>query len=231
MSFDLEVSTSPDQSRRRTLYHPSLSMFRLEEPQPFDPAVFGFQNFAQAPRVGAPPPLNRASAPPPRAAHYTRTRIVPANQMQQAYGDDPSEREQLIGRQLVNRQGERRGGMDIASSLTLCAAVALWGVIVGVVFIMYWQFSATVEAATNAASPYFGEALNRTMSILQHVDDSTIGANEMVDQAQSISDQAVPAMQLALNQTAQMIARLERLAQSPVMQISLTQGAVGSGIG
>ena len=65
------------------------------------------------------------------------------------------------------------------------------------------------------------------MSILQHVDDSTIGASEMVDQAQSISDQAVPAMQLALNQTAQMIARLEKLAANPVLQISMTGGAMG----
>ena len=216
MSFELEsISTSPLRRPR----HQTRAMFRLEEAQPFDPAVFGF------PR--ALPTCNRigggASAPPQRAAHYTRSQIVP---VRGAYGGDREEQEYLI-----DRHGERRGGMDIASSLTLCAAVALWGVIVGVVFIMYWQFSASVSAMQNAASPYFGEALNRTMSILQHVDDSTIGANEMVDQAQSISDQAVPAMQLALNQTAQMIARLERLAQSPVMQISLTQGAVGSGIG
>ena len=101
-------------------------MFRLEEPQPFDPAVFGF------PR-GALPSCNRAgggaSAPPPRAAHYARTQIVP---MGTRYGDE-AEREYLL-----DRRNEARGGIDLPSSLTLCAAVALWTVIIGVVFIMYW---------------------------------------------------------------------------------------------
>lgn len=94
----------------------------------------------------------------------------------------------------------------------------------------YWQFSSSLAAAQTAAAPYFGEAINRTMSILANVDESTIGAHDMVDSAQSITDQAVPAMQLALNQTAAMITRLEKLAANPVMQISLT-GAAGGAAG
>ena len=214
MSFEFEVSTSPPRRPR----HMTQQLFRIEQAQPFDPAVFGF------PRGGV-PSCNRGgggtSAPPPRAAHYARTQIVPTRGLGYS-GGDPEEQEYLI-----NRQGAQRGGLDLPSSLTLCAAVALWTVIIGVVFIMYWQFSASLSAVQAATAPYFGEAINHTMSILHNVDESTIGANEMVESAQTITDQAVPAMQLALNQTAAMITRLEKLAANPVMQISLTGAAGG----
>jgi hypothetical protein len=122
---------------------------------------------------------------------------------------------------------DRRGGIDLPSSLTLCAAVALWTVIIGVVGIMYWQFSSSLASAQTAMQPYFGEAINRTMSILHNVDDSSIGAADMVESAQTLTDRAVPAMQLALNQTAAMITRLEKLAANPVLQISMNSGTPG----
>ena len=84
--------------------------------------------------------------------------------------------------------------------------------------------------ASEAMKPYFESAVNHTMSILHNVDESTIGAHDMVVSAQTITDSAVPAMQLALNQTAAMITRLEKLAANPVMQISLT-GASGGAVG
>lgn len=121
MSFEYDVSTSPSR-RPRTMTN---QIFRLEAAQPFDPAVFGFPRGV--------PMCNRAgggtSAPPPRAAHYARTQIVPVG-AHARYGDDP-EREYLL-----DRRNEARGGLDLPSSLTLCAAVALWTVIIGVVFIM-----------------------------------------------------------------------------------------------
>ena len=219
MSFELEaVSTSPP---RRPAPMAAHQIFRLEANQPFDPAVFGYA------RPGV-PSCNRAggggSAPPQRAAHYARTQIVPTRGL--GYSDaNPDELEYLMNR----RDNPQRGGIDLPSSLTLCAAVALWTVIIGVVFIMYWQFSATVSAAQAAAAPYIGEAMNHTMSILHHVDESTLGASDIVNSAHAVTDQAVPAMQLALNQTAAMIARLEKLAANPVMQISLTGAAGGGG--
>ena len=170
-------------------------LFRLEETHPFDPAVFGF------PR-GALPACNRGgggtSAPPPRAAHYARTQIVPVGNGLR-YGDDP-EREYLL-----DRRNEARGGIDLPSSLTLCAAVALWTTIIGVVFIMYWQFSSSLAAAQTAVQPYFGEAINHTMSILHHVDSATLGADAVMHGAHDLTATAVPAIQLALNQSTAII--------------------------
>ena len=141
--------------------------------------------------------------------------------------EEREEREGLLG----GPSRGRRYGIDLPSALTVCAAGFLWTTILVVLFVMYWQFAVSVQMAHDAAAPYFGVAMNRTMSILQHVDESTIGASDMVGQAQSIADQAVPAMDRMLNQTSTMIARLEALAKNPVMQISLTQGLANAGGG
>lgn len=61
------------------------------------------------------------------------------------------------------------------------------------------------------------------MSILLHADHSMIGVNDMANGAVSLTSQAVPALKLAMNQTAAMIARLEQLAKNPTIQLSLAQ--------
>jgi len=76
------------------------------------------------------------------------------------------------------------------------------------------------------ARPFVLEALNHTMSIIQHADKSTVGVSDVVDGARDITGAAVPALQAAMNRTSEMLARLEQLAQHPVLQLSLTQGAV-----
>ncbi len=68
--------------------------------------------------------------------------------------------------------------------------------------------------------------MNHSISILEHIDKSSIGAEDIVEGARSVTNRAVPALQLALNQSAHMIERLEKLAQHPVLQLSLTQGVV-----
>ena len=99
--------------------------------------------------------------------------------------------------------------------------------ILAVLAVMYWKFSEGMTALQTVAQPYFGDAVNHTMSILHNVDQSTIGANEMVTSAQTITDRAVPAMQTMMNQTEKMLSRLEKLAANPVMQISLGHTAPG----
>lgn len=129
---------------------------------------------------------------------------------------------------LIPRPPQRmRGTIDLPSTITLCAAVSLWFLIIAVIGVMYWQFTSSVVDVRDAARPFIMEAVNHTMSILMHADQSMVGANTMVDGASTITNQALPALQLAMNQTSAMITRLEALAQHPVLQLSLTQGAVG----
>lgn len=77
--------------------------------------------------------------------------------------------------------------------------------------------------ARDAVRPYVSEVVNHTLSILQHVDRSTISANDMVDDARSVTSRAVPAMYVALNQTERLLQRVERLSQHPVLKLSLEQ--------
>mgnify|MGYP006907205298 FL=1 len=215
------LSTSPRSGRP-----PRVGVIRMEEDRPFNPGKFGFQ------MGSTPAPTRQPLGAPLHPFHALqqgarRARTVPVGNYQELGSDE--EKARLI-------EDRHRQGIDLPSSLTLCAAVALWVIIVCVVFIMYWQFSSGIASASEAMKPYFESAVNHTMSILLHVDQSTIGAHEMVEGAQSVTDRAVPAMQLALNQTAAMLARLEKLAANPVMQISLTGattaagGTVGGGV-
>lgn len=111
-------------------------------------------------------------------------------------------------------------------NLIIVSGVSLWCLLIVVIFIMWWQFSSSVSYAQTAARPYMMTAMNHTLSILRNVDKSTVTAQGVMDGAQSISSKAVPAMERALNQTAAMIDRLEKLARNPVLQLSLQQGVV-----
>lgn len=193
-------------------------LFRVEAAQPFDASLLNLGR-------GTPPRhslTGATSGAPLRITHCAKTRAIAAQAVVQNYSDD-SEREYLLDR----RNESQRDVMSLSASITLCSAVVLWLLIASAVGVMYWQVTSGVSAVQMAASPYFGKAINRTMSILQHVDDSSIGASNMVEGAQAITNLAVPTMQLALNQTAAMILRLERLAANPVMQISLAGAAAG----
>lgn len=78
-----------------------------------------------------------------------------------------------------------------------------------------------VGQAQEAVRPYMREVINHTLSILNHVDLSTIATNDVVNDARSISASATPAMQRAINQTERLLERVERLAEHPVLKLSL----------
>lgn len=189
-------------SPRGQRFQQAVGMFRMEEARPFEPGLFGFQG--QALRPGA-----------------TRARTAPAATIG-AYTD--SETKSLIPRRA---QAQR---MDLSNAITLCAAVSLWFMIVAVIGVMYWSFTSNVASLRDSAQPFVMEAVNRTMSIMRHADESSIGVNDVVDGAVSITNAAVPALAAAMNQTSRMIDRLEALAKNPVLQLSLTNGVMG-GVG
>jgi len=90
--------------------------------------------------------------------------------------------------------------------------------------LMYWNVAATVASARDQARPFVQEAVNHTLSILLHADKSMMDANAMVEGAHSVTNQAIPALESAMNRSAMIIERLETLAQHPVLQLSLAQG-------
>ena len=110
-------------------------------------------------------------------------------------------------------------GMELSSAITLCAALCLWFMVLVVLGAMYWTATSSVAVMRDAARPFFLEAVNHTLSVLRHADSSTLGVTNVVDSA-------VPALQAAMNRSSELLARMEALSQHPVLQLSLTQGAV-----
>ena len=181
----------------QTSQRPSnVGIFRMEESRPFDARILNWQARAQV-------------RPAPTSSY---------SQQQNIFGDD--EFEPLMS----NSNKRRQGGLDLPTTITLCAAVSLWIMVVVVVALLYWNVSSSVASARDSARPFVAEAVNHTLSILLNADRSMMGATKMVEGANSITDQAVPALENALNRSAMIIGRLEALAQHPVLQLSLAQG-------
>ena len=91
---------------------------------------------------------------------------------------------------------------------------------------MYWSFTSSVTDVRDISRPYIMEAINHTLSILHNVDHSSMSAHMMADGALDLTATAVPALQHALNQSAAIVDRLERLARNPVLQLSLNAAGV-----
>ena len=113
------------------------------------------------------------------------------------------------------------------TAVIMCGTVTLWVLLFVLVGTIYFNFNGTMNAYRAEFRPYVHEAFNHTMSILRNTDDATFSAHNALHGAQELSDRAVPAIERALNQSSAMIDRLERLAQNPVLQISMQQGGVG----
>ena len=204
----------------------TLRMFRVEPELPFDPGRFGWQ-------ATHPISTGRWAGGSSGGTDYSaiRQQTVPFEY------DHAS----LSERQGMLTSSSRRAPpppRDPASSrwtwISICALVSisvLWVTLLTTISAMYSSVSSSLSAARSVATPYMGTAINHTMSILAHVDNSAVGASDMLADAKTISDRAVPAIQLAINQTTAMVARLERLARNPVLQLSFQQGVVPPGTG
>lgn len=176
--------------------HQTTSMFRFEEARPFDPRL-----------------LNLRVQPPPR--QQQRARVTPAHFS--APYDEEEEKMSLVS-------GRRRGDSNVPL-MTICALALVLTVLTIFMGVMYWQFTASVSEARDLSRPYIMEAVNHTLSLLNNLDHSSADAHHIVDDVHSLSGAAVPALQHALNQSAAIVDRLERLARNPVLQLSLNQGS------
>lgn len=192
MSWEIELDTSNYRPR-----HQTTSMFRMEEARPFDPSMLNLRFAAPSPRSTPQPSQPRARVNPMFSAPY-----------------DPDDEKVSLMR------GARGGG----SNVPLLAVCALGTALLAMVIFlgtMYWQFTAGVTEARDLSRPYIMDAVNHTIALLANLDHSSADAHHIVDDVHSLTGSAVPALQHALNQSAAIVDRLERLARNPVLQLSL----------
>ena len=197
MSWELELDTSNYRPR-----HQTSSMFRMEEARPFDPSMLNL-------RFAAPSPRTTPQQP--------RARVTPMS-----YGVEYPEDEERIS--LVS--GKRKGG-DNVPLITVCTLAAVVLVLVAFMGTMYWQFTSSVSTARDLSRPYIMEAVNHTIALLANLDHASSDTHHVVDDVHSLTGAAVPALQHALNQSAAIVDRLERLARNPVLQLSLANSPSG----
>jgi hypothetical protein len=183
--------------------HQTASMFRMEESRPFDARMISMRFGAQA---APPPPQQRARVNP-----------MPFGV---GYDDDEEEKMSL----LSSRRRKDGQSFPLMAACVLALVVLSLTLFMGV---MYWQFTASVSEARDLSRPYIMEAVNHTLSLLHN--HSAADAHLVVDDVHSLTGSAVPALQHALNQSAMIVDRLERLARNPVLQLSLANigGAAG----
>lgn len=125
----------------------------------------------------------------------------------------------------------RQPQMSTTTAVVAFSGVCLWFLLILIIGLLYWDLSATMTAARAEFKPYALAAINHTMSILANADGASVDAHGMLDEAHALSNQALPALERALNQSSSMVDRLERLAQNPVLQISMQQGGALGGAG
>ena len=205
MSWEIEVDTSNYRPR-----HQTTSMFRMETEQPFDARL-----------------LNLRMQP----AAQSRARVAPSvfgvaggtSRLDDSmYGGTDDEKRGLL-RGSSRREGTMLDRMTIcALALILCGLMFFMGY-------MYWSFTSSVSQARDLSRPYLMEAVNHTLSLLNNLDHGARDAHYVVDDVHSLTGSAVPALQHALNQSAMIVDRLERLARNPVLQLSLN--TAGGGVG
>lgn len=144
----------------------------------------------------------------------------------------PVSNEQLVKDSPFNQRdrAENSRGEQVCHSilnlspLVQCSCVCCLFFILAVYIPVSLLFMSSAERVQVYVRPYIDQVANHTLSILTNVDRSTVGANDMVQGAVSVSEMAVPAMQAAINQTAQLLTRVEQLAAHPVLQLSIESG-------
>lgn len=175
---------------------------RVESSQPFDPAVLRFHY--QTPRRQTP----YASIGHP-SDHAQSHALVTAGGGA-ATPDD-----------VRKAEADREASNQLFRSVTLCAIVTLWVLLLALLCAGYYQFTGNLATARAQLLPYIGELANHTMSTLQHADETATMASDMMADGKMLSSTALPAMLDALNKSQHMVDRLERIAAHPTVKVSL----------
>ena len=114
--------------------------------------------------------------------------------------------------------------MSTTTAVALCAAVTLWALIFGLLAVLYWNLSTSMNVMRTEYKPFISESLDHIMAVLRNADSGTANAHLVLSGARDLTNTAVPALQYSLNATTAIVERLEKLAKNPVMQISMQQG-------
>lgn len=116
---------------------------------------------------------------------------------------------------------EGRGGCATYAflfTLVLC----LWSSFAFLLFFLYFNLSSTMTAYKEELRPHIHELAGHVASVLRNVDSVTMSAQHMLANADSLESSVIPTVSHAVNDTAHIIEKLERISRNPVVKLSLS---------
>jgi len=106
----------------------------------------------------------------------------------------------------------------LASQVMIVLTLAI---LIFTLLLMSWRLNYNVNWYYAAAAPYMNEFSNHSMGIMRHADASTASLEEVMTQTQILAGTSIPELMESVNKTAAMVARLQEVAQNPVIKLSM----------
>ena len=110
------------------------------------------------------------------------------------------------------------GRLMLASQILIVLTLAI---LIFTLLFMSWRLNCNVNWYYAAASPYLKEFSNHSMGIMRHADASTASLENVMTQTQVLAGTSIPELMESVNRTATMVARLQEVAQNPVIKLSM----------
>ena len=110
----------------------------------------------------------------------------------------------------------------LSSAIVLGSAVCLWVLLFVLVGAFYFNVSQTTTAFKQELRPHIEQALQHMSNVLDHMDKAATSADHMLSDADALEHSIVPAVARAVNDSASVLHKLESMAQTPVLKLSLS---------
>lgn len=110
------------------------------------------------------------------------------------------------------------GRLMLASQVMIVLTLAI---LIFTLLFMSWRLNSNANWYYAAAAPYMNEFSNHSMGIMRHADASTASLEDVMTQTQILAGTSIPELMESVNKTAAMVARLQEVAQNPVIKLSM----------
>lgn len=118
-------------------------------------------------------------------------------------------------------QQPRGGALTSSTAIVLGSAICLWLLLFGLIGSLYFHLHSSTSSFKEELRPKLQEALAHASSVLAHLDRAATNADHILHEADTLERQAVPGILNTINDTSNMLHRLESMSHNPVLKLSL----------
>lgn len=111
-----------------------------------------------------------------------------------------------------------KGRLFFASQILIVLTLAI---MIFTLLAMSWRLNYNVNYYYEASLPYMSQFTNHSLGIVRHADVSTQYLESVMAQTHALANTSIPELMDSVNRTAAMVARLQHVAQNPVLRLSM----------